>query len=199
MQCPSHSFLPAWWIFTSSLKATRAIVHCRPRRLGAVYYSRCCGHTLSRDECTVMAVVCFNMRWLSVSQWCTHEQTEQTSQKACTPALSHQPHGSHGARADFERLYRHRETQNTVLSGGVLVGWHWEHLWLKGKRMGREIGGGGAWRGKGHKTGGAQTLHCTRPQQMGKAKYAASFLVNQWMRQSCREEHQKASRPPGSR
>lgn len=79
------------------------------------------------------------------------------------------------------------------------MGWHGEHLWLKGKRMGREMGGGGVgWRGRGHQTGGAQTLHCTRPQQMGKAKYAASFLVKQWMRQSCRKEQRKASRPSGS-
>ncbi len=53
------------------------------------------------------------------------------------------------------------------------MGWHWEHLWLKGKRMGG---------GQRTQTGGAQTLHCARPRQMGKAKYAACFLVNQSMK-----------------
>ncbi len=66
-----------------------------------------------------------------------------------------------------------RQTQNRVLSQGALVGWHWEHLWLKGKRTGG---------GQRTQTGGAQTLHCARPRQMGKAKYAACFLVNQPMK-----------------
>lgn len=35
------------------------------------------------------------------------------------------------------------KTQDAVFSRGVSVGWHWEHLWLKGKRTGREMGGAG--------------------------------------------------------
>lgn len=43
------------------------------------------------------------------------------------------------------------KTQDAVFSRGVSVGWHWEHLWLKGKRTGREMGGREGRGGRGHK------------------------------------------------
>lgn len=59
------------------------------------------------------------------------------------------------------RLFATRvNTEHTLVA---LVGWHWEHLWSKGRRM----GGGG---GQRTQIGGTQTLHCALPQQMGKAK-----------------------------
>lgn len=50
---------------------------------------------------------------------------------------------------------------------------------------------GRGWRGSGQRTqtGGAQTLHCARPWQMGTAKHAACFLVNRFMK-----EHRKDNR-----
>lgn len=46
--------------------------------------------------------------------------------------------------SDSRRRSPHWRTQNAALSFGVSVGWHWEHLWLKGKRTGwgRERGRG---------------------------------------------------------
>ena len=108
-----------------------------------------------------------------VSQRFSYEWTEQTSQKVCMTALSKPATRFPWCPLRLLRLFRHRRTQNTVLSGGALVGWHWEHLWLKGKRTGG---------GQRTQTGGAQALHCARPRQMGKAKYAACFLVNQSMK-----------------
>lgn len=56
---------------------------------------------------------------------------------------------SHGVRKALSSTpscpARHWKTQNTVFSRGISVGWHWEHLWLKGKRTGREMGRVGGW------------------------------------------------------
>lgn len=40
---------------------------------------------------------------------------------------------------------------------------------------------------EGTRAGDRQTLHCARPQQMGKAKYAAYFLVNRSVKPGTRE------------
>lgn len=52
------------------------------------------------------------------------------------------------------------------------------------KERGR--GGAGGVR-EGTQAGDGQTLHCARPQQMGKAKYAANFLVNRSVKPGTRE------------
>lgn len=49
----------------------------------------------------------------------------------------------------------------------------------------KERGRGGV--REGTQAGDGQTLHCARPQQMGKAKYAAHFLRNQFMKPGTRE------------
>lgn len=41
--------------------------------------------------------------------------------------------------------------------------------------------------GEGTPAGDGQTLHCVRPQQMGKAKYAAYFLVQRPVKPGTRE------------
>lgn len=106
-----------------------------------------------------------------------YEWTEQTSQRSlhgCAIKASHSvPMVSSWTFAAFH-CWR---TQNAVLSAGALVGWHWEHLWLKGKRT--AVGGRGGQRTQIRVT---QTLHCALPRQMEKAKYAACFLVNQPMK-----------------
>lgn len=108
-----------------------------------------------------------------VSQRFTYEWMEQTSQNVCIAALWKPATWFPWFPLRLLWLFRYRRTQNAVLSGGALVGWHWEHLSLKGKRMGG---------GQRTLAGGAQTLHCASPRQMGKAKYAACFLVNQSMK-----------------
>lgn len=108
----------------------------------------------------------------------------KTSRKALNVRRT-RPLISHGVREGSpppsSLSARGGKTQDAVFSRGVSVGWHWEHLWLKGKRTGREMGGGG-WGGQRTQTGGAQTLHCGRRQQMGRAggpsvQRAVSFLA----------------------
>lgn len=59
----------------------------------------------------------------------------------------------------------------------------------------RKKGGGGVGGGQRTQITVTQTLHCALPQQMGKAKYAACFLVNQSM--SLKVEERSIERPMG--
>lgn len=51
-------------------------------------------------------------------------------------------------------------------------------------------GRGGGWE-RGRPAGDGQTLHCARPQQMGKAKYAACFLVQRPVKPGRREAREQ--------
>lgn len=94
---------------------------------------RRCGRPLcSDDKRPVISAVLLNPAFPLISLRFTPELLGRRRQ---TPYQS-QPIGSHGVPSDSLRLFLHWRTQNTALSLGASVGWHWEHLWLKGKRTG---------------------------------------------------------------
>lgn len=95
---------------------------------------------------------------------------------------------------DFCGLFGYRQTQNTVLSGGALVGWHWEHLWLKGKRTGVE--------GSGQRTEDTdrrRTNTSLCPSMADGDGQTCSILPGEPVDETkcCRKEHRKASRVEG--
>lgn len=93
---------------------------------------RCVQPLFGDDKRPVISAVLLNSAFLPISLGFTPELLGRRTQ---TPYQS-QPIGSHGVPSDSPRLFLHWRTQNTALSLGVSVGWHWEHLWLKGKRTG---------------------------------------------------------------
>lgn len=135
------------------------------------------GQSLSSDDkCAVIAAVCFNLptpaRLTKIHSWIDPQKS------AWLHCLSQQL-GSHGVLLDFA-TDKHR----TQSCPGAL---QWDGT---GNICGLKERGRG-WRGSGQRTqtGGAQTLHCARPWQMGTAKHAACFLVNRFMK-----EHRKDNR-----
>lgn len=90
--------------------------------------------------------------------------------------------------------FRYRRTQNTVLCGGASVGWHWEHLWLKGKRMG---GGGGGQRTEDTDRRRTNTSLC--PYTADGEGQICSMLPGKPVDETkcCRKEHRQANRPLG--
>lgn len=88
-------------------------------------------------ERKVRSLFCLQQRGSKKNAWKT------SSTRVGRPLISH------GVRKALSSTpscpARHWKTQNTVFSRGVSVGWHWEHLWLKGKRTGREMGRVGGW------------------------------------------------------
>lgn len=93
---------------------------------------RCVRPLFGGDKRPVISAVLLNSASLPIPLRFT---PELLGRRTLTPYQS-QPIGSHGVPSDSPRLFLHWRTQNTALSLGVSVGWHWEHLWLKGKRTG---------------------------------------------------------------
>lgn len=118
------------------------IVHYSPLLLSCTYYFQHCGLSLSSDDkCIVIAVACFNLlprdgipACLTKTDLWMDDANIPKSLRDYTIKADHS--GSHGVLLDFLRLFCYQQTQSTVLSGGALVGWHWEHLWVKGKSKG---------------------------------------------------------------
>lgn len=98
---------------------------------------RCARPLFSDDKRPVISAVLLHPAFLPLPLRSTPELLGCRTQ---TPHQS-QAMGSHGVPSDSRRPFLHRRTQNAALSLGVSVGWHWEHLWLKGKRTGWGRGG----------------------------------------------------------
>lgn len=90
-----------------------------------------------------------------------------------------------------QTAFRYRRTQSTVLSGRALVGWHWEHLWLKGKRT-----GGGGWT---EDTDWRRTNTSLCPSTADGEGQICSMLPGKPADETkcCRKERRKANRPLG--
>lgn len=73
--------------------------------------------------------------------WNKHFPTPSKKKKICVTALSKLATLFPWCPLGCLRPFHCWRTQNTVLSAGALVGWHWEHLWLEG----RGGGGRGGW------------------------------------------------------
>lgn len=139
---------------------------CSPLLLSSVYYFELCGHSLSADDkCTVTAVVCIHFPFTrpavltKIHLWMDGtniSQPHQKKKKICVTALSKLATLFPWCPLGCLRPFHCWRTQNTVLSAGALVGWHWEHLWLEGRR------GGGAWGvDRGHRS--QSHKHCIVP------------------------------------
>lgn len=144
---------------------------------------RCSQHCVQplfgADKRPVIAAVFVHSALLPTSQRFAPEPSQRTAQTLCQSQPIASPGVPLGLSAAFSSAGGHktRPCPQALRRGGTgnICGL---------KERGR--GGGGGVR-EGTRAGDGQTPHCARPQQMGKAKYAAYFLVERSMKPGTRE------------